>query len=134
MIWQRALHVDPRAPLLTPNIATPAANTPGLEKDPRGPQQSASSRDEWRRSLGLSADSQIEEKEYGKLLDDEDVRRLKGFIRELTAQSLVPFMERSVQQWNEQVSIDRNTTIVSTKPLTKKMLAPHYSFQRPGVV
>lgn len=42
--------------------------------------------------------------EYGKRLSEEDVKRLKGFVRELTAQSLVPFMERCVQQWNEQVS------------------------------
>ncbi|EPQ31061.1 uncharacterized protein PFL1_01250 [Pseudozyma flocculosa PF-1] len=45
--------------------------------------------------------------DVARLLDDEDIKRLKGFVRELTAQSIVPFMERCVQQWNEQLASSR---------------------------
>ncbi|SNX85279.1 uncharacterized protein MEPE_03988 [Melanopsichium pennsylvanicum] len=41
------------------------------------------------------------------LLDAEDVKRIKGFIRELTAQSIVPFMERYVQHMGEHLANSR---------------------------
>lgn len=42
--------------------------------------------------------------EPGHLLGEEDVRQIKLFLREFVVQSLVPYMERNVTQWNEQVS------------------------------
>ncbi|KAJ9473896.1 Trafficking protein particle complex III-specific subunit 85 [Pseudozyma hubeiensis] len=42
-----------------------------------------------------------------KLLDLEDVKRIKGFIRELTAQSIVPFMERYVQHMGDHLANSR---------------------------
>lgn len=47
------------------------------------------------------------EGEVGKVLDNEDVKRIKGFIRELTAQSIVPFMERYVQHMGEHLANSR---------------------------
>lgn len=41
------------------------------------------------------------------MLDEEDVKRIKGFIRELTAQSIVPFMERYVQHTGEHLANSR---------------------------
>ncbi len=41
------------------------------------------------------------------VLDEEDVKRIKGFIRELTAQSIVPFMERYVQHMGEHLANSR---------------------------
>ena len=41
--------------------------------------------------------------EAGKNLGEEDVRRIKAFLREFTVQSLVPWLERVVSQTNEQV-------------------------------
>ncbi|CDU25237.1 uncharacterized protein SPSC_05071 [Sporisorium scitamineum] len=41
------------------------------------------------------------------LLDEEDVKRIKGFIRELTAQSIVPFMERYVQHMGDHLANSR---------------------------
>ncbi|SPO28195.1 uncharacterized protein UTRI_04590_B [Ustilago trichophora] len=41
------------------------------------------------------------------MLDEEDVKRIKGFIRELTAQSIVPFMERYVQHMGEHLANSR---------------------------
>lgn len=40
-------------------------------------------------------------------LDEEDVKRIKGFIRELTAQSIVPFMERYVQHMGDHLANSR---------------------------
>ncbi len=41
------------------------------------------------------------------VLDEEDVKRIKGFIRELTAQSIVPFMERYVQHMGDHLASSR---------------------------
>lgn len=40
--------------------------------------------------------------EKGKNLGEEDVRRIKAFLREFAVQSLVPWLERVVAQTNEQ--------------------------------
>ena len=40
----------------------------------------------------------------GGRLTDVDVASLKAFLREMTVKSLLPFMEKSVGQWNELVS------------------------------
>jgi hypothetical protein len=40
----------------------------------------------------------------GGRLTDVDVASLKAFLREMTVKSLVPFMEKSIGQWNELVS------------------------------
>lgn len=42
-----------------------------------------------------------------KYLDEEDIKRIKNFIRELTAQSIVPFMERYVQHMGEYLANSR---------------------------
>ena len=55
--------------------------------------------------LGLSIDSS--DAKFCRNLDHEDIKRLRGFVRELTAQSIVPCMERCVQQWNEQLANSR---------------------------
>lgn len=47
------------------------------------------------------------DKEYGMLIDDDDVRRIKAFVRDFAAQSLIPFMERCVSLWNEQLAASR---------------------------
>ncbi|CAO1623963.1 unnamed protein product [Sympodiomycopsis kandeliae] len=44
---------------------------------------------------------------FAAALNDEDVKRLKGFVRELVAQGLVPWMERCVSQWNEFIAASR---------------------------
>ena len=43
----------------------------------------------------------------GGRLTDVDVTSLKSFLREMTVKSLVPFMEKSIGQWNELVSRSR---------------------------
>ena len=45
--------------------------------------------------------------DVARLLDEEDVKRIKGFIRELTAQSIVPFMERYVQHMGDHLANSR---------------------------
>ena len=44
-----------------------------------------------------------EDIEPGKNLGLEDVKRIKTFLRDFTVQSLVPWMEKNVTQWNDQV-------------------------------
>ncbi|KAN0065887.1 hypothetical protein ACQY0O_001018 [Thecaphora frezii] len=61
----------------------------------------------WMQNKAAAADGFAPPTTIGRHLDGEDVKRLKGFIRELTAQSIVPFMERCVQQWNEQLANSR---------------------------
>ena len=53
---------------------------------------------------GLEAGLENQTSELGRNLGEEDVRRMKTFLREFAVQSLVPWMERNVSQWNEQVS------------------------------
>jgi hypothetical protein len=45
--------------------------------------------------------------DYGKYLTTEDIMGIKTFVREMVVQSLIPFMERNMQLWNEQVAAAR---------------------------
>ncbi|KAG9298934.1 hypothetical protein G9A89_015956 [Geosiphon pyriformis] len=44
---------------------------------------------------------------YGQYLSEEDFQGIQVFLRELVVQSIVPYMERNVQLWNEQVASSR---------------------------
>ncbi|KAI7902118.1 ER-golgi trafficking TRAPP I complex 85 kDa subunit-domain-containing protein [Cokeromyces recurvatus] len=49
--------------------------------------------------------------QYGRCLRNEDINNVKTMIREFVIQSLIPFMERNIQHWNEQVaSVRRGLT------------------------
>jgi len=122
-MWSRALRQDPRAPLLRPNVGTPGPASPSAERGlavpavpPRwhtpNPDQETSQPSQTILEPPESASqptggSDVEDGRYGALMDDEDVRRLKAFLREFVAQSLVPHMEKCVQAWNEQVAASR---------------------------
>lgn len=43
----------------------------------------------------------------GTGMGNKDVLAIRIFLREFVVQSLVPYMERNVQQWNEQVRLLR---------------------------
>lgn len=45
--------------------------------------------------------------QYGKCLTVDDIRAAKAMVREFVVQSLIPFMERNIQLWNEQVASAR---------------------------
>ncbi|CAO3683651.1 unnamed protein product [Rhizopus stolonifer] len=45
--------------------------------------------------------------QYGRCMTVENVDQIKFMTREFVVQSLVPFMERNIQQWNEQVASAR---------------------------
>lgn len=45
--------------------------------------------------------------QYGRCLTLQDVSDVKSMVREFTTQSLIPFMERNIQHWNEQVASAR---------------------------
>ncbi|GAB5587594.1 hypothetical protein Unana1_02494 [Umbelopsis nana] len=58
--------------------------------------------------LGLIAtDTSPPDMDYGKYLTTEDIAGIKMFVREMVVQSLIPFMERNMQLWNEQVAAAR---------------------------
>ncbi|KAI9496625.1 ER-golgi trafficking TRAPP I complex 85 kDa subunit-domain-containing protein [Zychaea mexicana] len=46
-------------------------------------------------------------KQYGRYVTDDDVNACKGMVREFVIQSMIPFMERNIQHWNEQVASAR---------------------------
>jgi trafficking protein particle complex subunit 8 len=50
--------------------------------------------------------------QYGLCLSEEDFNGIKAFIREFVAQSVIPFMERNIQRWNEQVIDFRDDIIL----------------------
>ena len=45
--------------------------------------------------------------QYGRYLTTDDVTSCKAMVREFVVQSLIPFMERNIQHWNEQVASAR---------------------------
>lgn len=45
--------------------------------------------------------------QYGRYLTADDVTSCKAMVREFVVQSLIPFMERNIQHWNEQVASAR---------------------------
>ena len=49
----------------------------------------------------------LQAKQYGSTLSESDIDGLKSFFRVFVAQSLIPWMERSAQQWNTQISESR---------------------------
>ncbi|KAF9439180.1 Trafficking protein particle complex 8 [Entomortierella beljakovae] len=44
---------------------------------------------------------------YGCCLSDEDISGIAQFLREMLAQSIIPYMERNIAHWNEQVAASR---------------------------
>jgi trafficking protein particle complex subunit 8 len=45
--------------------------------------------------------------ESSQIFSEADIVSLKSLVRQMVTQSLIPFMERSIQQWNEQVAAAR---------------------------
>lgn len=45
--------------------------------------------------------------QYGRCMTSSDVSNVKAMVREFTSQSMIPFMERNIQHWNEQVASAR---------------------------
>ncbi|KAG0255917.1 Trafficking protein particle complex 8 [Actinomortierella ambigua] len=44
---------------------------------------------------------------YGCCMSNEDISGISTFLREMVAQSIVPYMERNINHWNEQVAVSR---------------------------
>jgi hypothetical protein len=44
---------------------------------------------------------------YGECLTEDDVKKIRAFVRDFAAQSLIPFLERCVSLWNEQLAASR---------------------------
>lgn len=45
--------------------------------------------------------------QYGRCMTTEDVNEVKAMVREFIVKSMIPFMERNIQHWNEQVASAR---------------------------
>lgn len=52
-------------------------------------------------------ESQSSSVQYGQYLTPDHIDKTKLMVKELVTQSLVPFMERNIQHWNEQVASAR---------------------------
>lgn len=44
---------------------------------------------------------------YGAFMSDDDVKGIKSMVKDFIVQSLIPYMEKQVQYWNEQVAANR---------------------------
>jgi hypothetical protein len=44
---------------------------------------------------------------YGALLSDDDVKSMRTLVKDFVVQSLIPYMEKQIQYWNEQVAAQR---------------------------
>ncbi|KAI9276284.1 ER-golgi trafficking TRAPP I complex 85 kDa subunit-domain-containing protein [Sporodiniella umbellata] len=58
-------------------------------------------------NVGVTEESQKVAIQYGCYMKSEDIDRLRTMTREFVVQSMIPFMERNIQQWNEQVASAR---------------------------
>lgn len=60
-------------------------------------------------SIDLLTDSisEVSNVKYGQYLTYDNIEGTKNMVREFVVQSLVPFMERNIQHWNEQVASAR---------------------------
>lgn len=56
-------------------------------------------------SLNMGSMNNVSPPIYGRYLSEEDIVGINAFVRELVVQSIVPFMERNIQNWNEQANI-----------------------------
>ncbi|KAI8984692.1 ER-golgi trafficking TRAPP I complex 85 kDa subunit-domain-containing protein [Mycotypha africana] len=54
-----------------------------------------------------SQDRQPSSIQYGCLMTFDDIQNLKSMMRAFVTQSLLPFMERNIQHWNEQIAAPR---------------------------
>ncbi|CAO3682429.1 unnamed protein product [Rhizopus microsporus] len=60
-----------------------------------------------RETIVINEEQQQASIQYGRCLTDENVNQIRSMVQEFVAQSLIPFMERNIQQWNEQVASAR---------------------------
>jgi hypothetical protein len=58
-------------------------------------------------AITTEATAETEKVQYGRCMTREDVDGVKAMVREFVVQSMIPFMERNVQHWNEQVASAR---------------------------
>lgn len=58
-------------------------------------------------TLAAKMDSMPSPKQYGALLTAEDISRIVALVRELVVQSLVPWMEARIREWNESYQSNR---------------------------
>ncbi|ORZ00797.1 ER-golgi trafficking TRAPP I complex 85 kDa subunit-domain-containing protein [Syncephalastrum racemosum] len=76
--------------------------------DPQQQQQAAQQRQiSTAASHTIIDDQTMPTVNYGSRMTLEDVDRIKTMVREFAIQSLIPFMERNIQNWNEQVASAR---------------------------
>jgi trafficking protein particle complex subunit 8 len=63
----------------------------------------------------------VDLKNEGLYIHDSDAIALKGFIREMVTQSLIPFMEGRVTKWNDQVASQRRGISARFVSLSKRI-------------
>ncbi|CEH13767.1 Protein with predicted involvement in meiosis (GSG1) [Ceraceosorus bombacis] len=98
-IWEQALRVPPTAP-------PPRRYGPATGIAPPLPPKDDESDPAMQKEV-VDVDEQTEVSRYATALNEEDVARLQAFVRELAAQSVVPFLERTAAQWNESLAASR---------------------------
>jgi hypothetical protein len=59
----------------------------------------------------------------GTGLGNKDILAIRIFLREFVVQSLIPYVERNVQQWNEQVRIVRHNVLIGAHNTVPQLAA-----------
>jgi len=71
-------------------------------------QDMTAKEDHWRKyECDAVTEDQEKDVKFGEFISEEDILELKVLLREFTLQSLVPHMERCVQQWNDSLAASR---------------------------
>ncbi|KAL1917610.1 uncharacterized protein VTP21DRAFT_4003 [Calcarisporiella thermophila] len=63
--------------------------------------------DETSQALPEEKQAEREFREHGQYISQEDFEGVKAMIREMVVQSIIPFMERNIQHWNDQIASSR---------------------------
>ncbi|CAO3654024.1 unnamed protein product [Mucor hiemalis] len=58
-------------------------------------------------TVATSTTTTTEIVQYGRCMSSNDIQNVRNMVREFIIQSMVPFMERNIQMWNEQVAAAR---------------------------
>ncbi|KAG1145052.1 hypothetical protein G6F37_002893 [Rhizopus arrhizus] len=86
------------------SLQTPIVHGASIQSSPIDSSESPSNTSSAEKS---ASELQQDSIQYGRCMTADNVEQLKTMVREFAVQSLVPFMERNIQQWNEQVASAR---------------------------
>ena len=98
----RAGKAEDHPPRVPPKEGQPALDGPGKAGEEQEQEQEPEQEEQ-----AWYSEKNLDGIPFGEALTDDDVRKIKSFVRDFAAQSLIPFLERCVSLWNEQLAASR---------------------------